>query len=116
MDNFKLVTVIPINRGIFIEELTYFSSRDTAPGDLVTITARGKAVAALVTSVEDAKERKSNLRKSTLALKKLSGVKKKKFVSKEFLDAAREAAFYFATTSGQLMSHFIPKIILEKGD
>jgi len=108
----KLVTVIPFSRGVFKDTLTYWSGKSVSPGSLVTVPLRNKSVSALAVSVEDLGEVKAEVKKAPFALKKIISVRRGVFF-REFAEAARRSADYFAAPVGSILEAFVPKAVLE---
>lgn len=112
----NLVHVIPLSRGIFKEELTYFTSHPVSPGAIVTVPVRSKKINALVVSSEDAGSAKAALKASPYAIKKIDAFKSKDFFLPQFIEAARETASYFVATPGDVIQAFTPKDVLGNSD
>lgn len=108
----NLVHVIPLARGIFKEELTYFTSKEVVPGTIVTVSVRSKKINALVVSSEDASSAKAALKASSYAIKKIEEFKVKNFFLPGFIDAARETGEYFVATTGEIIQSLTPKAVL----
>src|SRR3989344_455240 len=108
----NLVHVIPLSRGIFKEELTYFTSHPVTVGSIVTVPVRGKKISALVVSSVDAASAKASLKASPYAIKKIDDFKSKEFFLPQFVDAARKTAEYFVATTGDVIQTFTPKTVL----
>ena len=99
----KIINVIPLQSGIFKETLSYFSSKNVPVGSIVSVSVRKKKINALVVSTEDAASAKSRIRNSSYSMKKLEDVKSKNFFTHPFIQAAKETAEYFATTTGEII-------------
>ncbi|MCC6290983.1 hypothetical protein IT398_02870 [Candidatus Nomurabacteria bacterium] len=110
----KIVTVIPITRGIFRDNLTYFSAQEIAVGDLVSVPVRQKMTAALVVKIDSLTEAKTSLKKADFSIKKINQIKTRQFLSPELVETANELADYFAAPIGQILKSLLPKIIFEK--
>jgi len=110
----NIIHVIPLSKGIFKDELTYFTSRTVAPGTLVSVPVRSRTIHALVVSQERAIDAKSRLRGSSYAIKKVENISGKKLFSSEFISAAEEAAKYFASSTGEILQSLIPRTILSE--
>ena len=108
----NIVSVIPISRGIGVEELTYFTSEEVTPGQLVSVPLRKKDVPALVVSVRDASKEKALLKKADFSLKKVSYVHTTSPLTPTFLSAVALIAEYYATTLGSVIEALTPKHIL----
>src|SRR3989344_2757885 len=100
----NVVTVIPIARGAFVEELTYYSASLLSPGDLVEIPLRGKRVRALVAGCESAVTHKAELKASRFSLKKIGKLLTSAYLSPAFLDAARACADFYAAPLSLVLS------------
>lgn len=108
----KLATVIPITKGIFRQELSYFTSKNIEPGTLVTIPVRKKNIPALVISSQDAKKIKTSLKKAEFSLRPIKEIGAKNFIKNEFIEACKEIAEYFIAPTGSVLKDFIPKAII----
>jgi len=108
----RIINVIPLSRGVFKETLSYFSSKNIAPGSIATVDIRNRKIDALVVSTEDAARVRSRIRTSSYAIKKLGSIKAKCFFLPAFTEAAKETGDYFATTTGQILQLLTPKQII----
>ena len=80
----KIATVIPLKKGTWKENLTYFTAQDVVSGSIVTIPLRNKKILGLVMSVENAATAKSNIKSMSFNLKKISEVKERSIFLKEY--------------------------------
>lgn len=112
----KMVTVIPLKKGAFSEDLTYFSAQDVPMGAVVSVTLRGKKILALTTSVEDVTEVKSGIKSMPFNLKKITSVKERSIFRPEFLESALESGNYFAVRKSDAVAALIPELIKEEYD
>ena len=110
----KIITVIPISKGISKESLTYFSKEDISLGSIVSIPLRKKTVYGLVIDKSEAKALKTELKSLSYNLKKIENVKSRSFLSEAFLSSCREMADYYAGNLGAVLFSLIPKIVLQK--
>jgi len=109
----KILSVIPLSRGIGKETLTYFTANnDVEVGSIVKVPLRGKNIHSLVVGVEDISEKKSDLKSLTFSIKKADKVVSSKFLSIHFIAAAEAMAAYFAATTGSVLNALIPKNVL----
>ena len=67
----KIISVVPVAKGIGKECLTYFSAKDIAVGNIVAVPVRKKIVDALVLSCDDLSSAKSIVKTSDFKLKKI---------------------------------------------
>jgi primosomal protein N' (replication factor Y) len=116
MKNMKIVTVIPLQKGIWKENLTYFTAKDVPNGSIVVIPLRNKKVLGLVISIEDVATSKSNIKDMSFNLKKISEVKEISIFSKEYLDTAIETSKYFAASKNYGITALIPAPLRENYD
>jgi primosomal protein N' len=112
----KIISVIPLSRGISKETLTYFTAGEVSPGSIVKVPLRNKTVHALVVSIEDLAENKSDIKSMSFSIKKAESVVTPKFLSSQFIKAAEITAEYFAGTTGGILSMLVPKTVLDNAE
>ncbi|MFA5791619.1 MAG: hypothetical protein WC884_01110 [Candidatus Paceibacterota bacterium] len=112
----KIISVIPLKKGIFKGILTYFSSLDISIGNIVSVSIRNKKILALVTSVEELQNKKSNIKDMNFSLKKVIENKGNSLFQKEFLDTIFDTSKYFAQNKSSAIASFIPNIFIENYD
>ena len=112
----KIVTVIPIARGLVQEELTYFTGQAVEPGALVSIAVKRRTVEALVTAVRAAADIKAAVRAADFSLKKILRIRRANFFSPAFLAAAQQTADYFASPLGPILKNLVPAAVLSDLD
>lgn len=108
----KVVSVIPIARGIGKETLTYFTSRDIREGMLVSVNLRGRKMTALVLAVQEAALEKTDIKSAAFNLKKI-GESKGFVLSPSFVRAAEKTARHFAARTGAALESLVPDAVLE---
>jgi primosomal protein N' (replication factor Y) len=111
-----IVTVIPIARGIGKETLSYFSAAKISLGSVVHVPVRSRIIPALAITCEAADEKKEELKNFAFALKKLETDTARQLFQPAFMEAAAEAADYFAGTTGSILAVVTSKVILEHAD
>ncbi len=112
----KILQVIPLKKGINKENLTYFTSLEVNPGDIVSIPVRKKNVLGLVINQEELQTEKSNIKNMDFNLRKITETKGPSLFRKEFLDAVFDTGKYFAQNKNIAISSLIPKILIEEYD
>jgi len=112
----KILTVIPLQKNTFTEELTYFSSTEIPLGSIVTITIRNKKMLGLVISLVDANEMKSEIKNMDFNIKKVVETKEFSIFRDEFIESALVTSKYFVTNKSSTISYLIPQIIKENYD
>ncbi len=108
-----IIEVIPIVKSQGIETLSYFTSGEVPLGAVVTVPLRAKMVQGIVIAVRLAEDIKSEIRNASFILKKLDKVRNAEFFSVEFMDMARTAATYYATSMGSVLDILVPEYILK---
>ncbi len=112
----KIVTVVPLKKGLWKENLTYFSVQDVPNGSIVSVPLRSKKVLGLVINVEDARSTKGDIKSMPFNLKKISGVKEHSIFRKEYLEAVLDASRYFAGSKNNTITSLIPAVWRENYD
>ncbi len=112
----NIVHVIPIARGINKETLSYFTASEVQPGAVVKVPVRNRTLPALVVSVEPAEDMKSELKNSPFMIKKIGKLKMLPVFLPAFIEAAKDAAEYFAGSTGSVLASITSKSILEQSD
>jgi primosomal protein N' (replication factor Y) len=112
----NIVHVIPIGRGIGKETLSYFTASDVKPGTMVKVPVRSREMPALVMSVEPAADLKAELKSSAFAIRKIGTLKASPIFLPAFVEAAKDAADYFAGSTGTIFASVTSKSILEQAE
>ena len=112
----KIISVIPLKKCILKGDLTYFTSLNIAVGNIVSVPIRNKETLALVTSSEELKGEKSNVKNMDFNLKKVTKDKGSSVFLKEFLDTIFDTSKYFAQNKNSTIASLIPNIFIEKYD
>jgi primosomal protein N' (replication factor Y) len=107
-----LIKVIPIARGVGVEELSYWSPVAAAPGSVIRAPLRKRTVGAIVAFCESAAAAKSEIKSADFEVKKIAEPQARALLSPEFLAAATSAAEYFAGTLGATLYELVPAPIL----
>ena len=109
----RILTVIPISRGISKDTLTYFTKKDIRTGSIVSVPLRKKKVYGLVVGNKEATEIKSELKSLSYSIKKIDSIESRTFLSNSFVEASKKIADYSASSVGAVLSVLIPKVVLE---
>ncbi len=112
----KIVTVIPFKKGIFKEELTYFTAKDISNGSIVEIPIRNKKILGLVVASGEATNEKSNIKDLPFNLKKIYETKEKAIFREEYLDSILDVSKYFVSKKGDAAATLIPAVFQEEYD
>lgn len=112
----RIITVIPISRGISKDTLTYFTNKEVPVGSIVSVPLRSKTTYGLVTASRVASEIKSEIKSLSYSIKKVEKISARTFLSPAFIEASQKIADYNACSVGAVLSALIPKVILEGSD
>ena len=112
----KIVTVVPLQKGAFKTDLTYFTSKNIENGSIVNIPIRNKKILGLITSSEDATTLKSGIKDMPFKLKRIIEVKKHSIFKNEFLESAFLLSSYFLSKKNDGIIALVPSIFKEKYD
>jgi primosomal protein N' (replication factor Y) len=110
----KLLSVIPISRGINKENLSYFTSSDVKIGSVIKVPLRKKTVPAIVVSMEEVADVKAEIKNASYETRKIEKIKSSSLLLPEFMTAVSESALFFASTSGSILHSVVPKTIIEE--
>lgn len=113
-DRMKILTVIPIAKGISKDTLTYFSKEDVSIGSIVSIPIRSKKGFGLVVDSKPAEDIKSEIKSLSYSIKKIEKAEARSFLTPPFIEGAKKVAEWNAASLGATLSALIPKIILEE--
>lgn len=112
----KIVTVIPLSKGIFKEELTYFTAKEISNGSVVKIPVRNKSILGIVISSTDASDTKSNIKNMSFNLRKITEIKENSILLNQFLSTGIEVSEYFASSKSNTLLSLIPTSFRENYD
>jgi primosomal protein N' (replication factor Y) len=108
-----IIDCLPLRKGLKNESLSYFGSEYVESGSLLKVNLRGKNVPALVLECRKVEDAKAEIKTANFRLKKITSIDARPFLQKEFLEAVRDSADYFASSSGEILYHLIPSFVLE---
>jgi len=104
----RILSCIPISRGVGKEELSYFTFKDIKEGYLISVPLRRRQILAVVVHAEKAVLSKAELKLLPFGLRKVDTIQARAFLLPSFVESAKEAARYFATTTGAILSSLTP--------
>lgn len=111
-----VVTVIPLQKVAFEEELTYFTSLSVQVNDIVSITLRKRKILGLVIEIEEALENKMQIKGADFNLRKIEEVKGPSVIRSEFITSALDLAKYSILNKNLVLSHLVPEVLKENYD
>ncbi|HEY4512242.1 MAG TPA: hypothetical protein VJH63_01120 [Candidatus Paceibacterota bacterium] len=109
----KLLSILPIARGVRKEILTYFSSDNISLGTIVSIPIRKKTIPGIIVESKDALEAKAEIKEMPFAIKKIIRHKDSAALPDWLMKAAKNIAKDNATSAGAVIAALVPKIALE---
>lgn len=112
----NIIEVIPISRAISTDSLSYFTPKEMPIGAIVDIPLRSKKIQGIVISVKKAEEMKGDIKSAGFAMKKIEKIKSVEFFTKEFIEAVKYAAEYYATSIGAILDVLVPDYILKNAN
>lgn len=112
----KIVTVIPLKKGVFKENLTYFTAKDIPDGSIVEVPMRNSKILGLAVSSQEMSDAKSAIKNMSFNLKKIIEVKERSVFREEFLESALLCGKYFASRKNDAIASLIPSAFREEYD
>ncbi len=111
-----VVTVTPLVRGAFKDTLTYWSPKEILLGSILQAPLKNREIPALVTEIKPLGEAKSLVKSSSFVLRKIQHGSGKMLFLPGFIDTAQKVSSLHFISLGEVLSSFVPKIILEKSE
>ena len=108
-----IVTVYPIVKGAFREELTYWSSHTFSVGSIIEVPLRGRNIPALVSEVTPATHAKSQIKQASFITRKIEKTKELHVVHTECIRASLDISQKYVASLGSILKACIPESILQ---
>lgn len=109
-----IVTVYPIIRGAFKDELTYWSSHSFDVGTIIEVPLRGRTIPALVGTVVPANHAKANIKQASFVTRKIEKTKELHVVKPECIKSCAQMSQKYAVALGSVLKSCIPDSILKE--
>lgn len=110
----NIITVYPIIRGAFKDELTYWSSHTFDVGTIIEVPLRNRTIPALVGTVVPASHAKSNIKQASFVTRKIEKTKVLHVVKPECIKACIKMSEQYAVALGSVLKSCIPDAILKE--
>lgn len=110
----KIITVIPLKKSVWRDNLSYFTAQDAPLGSLALVPVRGQQVLSLIIDSREASDIKGELKTADWQLRKVTKIKKLNYFDSGFMRAANLTADYFASPTGPVIKATIPQAILDE--
>jgi len=107
------LTVIPIRKGLPLEELTYISKYDFAIGDIVVCPFRSSSILGLLIEKKSILDAKSDIRKSAYEIKKIETKESYSFLSEADIEVFKKTSDEYIIPFSDILSFFIPPFLFE---
>lgn len=112
----NILTVIPLKKTPFREELSYFSVSNIKVGSIVRVKLRNQNTLALVVDTKNASSVKGEVKKLDFTMKKIEETKEVSIFKDSYIEAILKTSEYFLINKSMLASYLIPNIIKENYD
>ncbi len=109
-----IITVYPIVKRTFKDELTYWSSHSFSAGSIIEVPFRSKHLLALVADCVPASKAKSIIKQASFITKKIEHKKEIPVVRRECVEACEQISKYYAVPLGSVINACVPDSILQK--
>ncbi|NBD73421.1 primosomal protein N' [Patescibacteria group bacterium] len=106
-----VVRVVPITRGAFAEELTYFGKHAPRAGSIIRVPLQRRVISAIVLHTSPLRDAKAQVRTADFALRRIEASEESLALTPPFLRALSRAADYYLTTTGTLLFHALPSAV-----
>ena len=108
----KILTVIPIAKGIPRDELSYFSAKQVGLGTMVTVPFGGRKIKAIVIDENEVRDLKQSIKNESFTLKNILEVHTDGLPNALFR-AAQKTGHFFAQSVGAVLQTMVPKVLFE---
>ena len=108
----KILTIIPIAKGIPRDELSYFSAKPVAVGTLVTVPFGKRSIKGVVVDQNEVRDLKSSIKSSDFALRNLTTIHTETLPQSIFI-AAQNTARYYSQSIGMILKTIIPDQVFD---
>ncbi|MEI8224117.1 MAG: hypothetical protein WCG20_03270 [bacterium] len=109
----KILTVIPIAKGIPRDELSYFSAKPVSLGMLVTAPFGKRTIKGVVVNNEDVRDLKGSIKQSNFALRNITTIHSNTILAHSIFSAAQKTAEFFATRVGPILETMLPNQVFD---
>ncbi len=109
-----ILDVIPIAKNVGASTLSYFSTKKIQAGAMVTIPVRSSKISALVISVHDVRDRKSELKSASFQLKSIISHDGYTSLPEWYIDAIGATMISCVTPAGMLIASLTAKPLLDR--
>ena len=108
-----ILEVIPLQKGIPRDTLSYYSMREIPLGSLVEIPLQSRTIQGIVIGVREARDMRASIRSGTFALKPVGSVIQEKGFPSKILQALWEISRDTLIPVGTLITQFFPEPVFD---
>lgn len=109
----KILTVIPIAKGIPRDELSYFSAKPVSLGTLITAPFGKRTIKGVVVNNEEVRDLKGSIKQSNFALRNITTVHSDTILAHSIFSAAQKTAEFFSARVGSILETMLPRQLFE---
>lgn len=110
----KILTIIPIAKGIPRDELSYFSAKPVAVGTLVTVMFGNRSIRGIVIDSDEVRSMKSSIKSSGFKLRNVTTVHTDMELPVNVFSSAHATAKFFAQPTGKILKTMVPDQVLDR--
>jgi primosomal protein N' len=107
----KILTVIPIAKGIPRDELSYFSAKEIPLGTLVTAPFGNRSIKAVVVDQQPVRDLKGSIKSSNFALRNITTIHSDTTLPHGIFYAAQKTSEYYVARIGPLLETMLPQTV-----
>lgn len=108
-----IVKIIPIAKGLPENYFSYFSKENISIGTLVEIKIRNRKLMGIVSSINEVKNEKINLKTQNYSLKKIERVVKENFIEEKLFKSIIETAILIGAKESEILDNYLPEFFFE---
>ncbi len=104
----KIITIVPIAKGIPRDELSYFSAKPITAGTLVTAPFGNRLIKGVVVDHQDVRELKSSIKEQSFRLRNIITIHTDSILAPSLFYATQKTSSYFCAPAGAILETMIP--------
>ena len=105
----KILTILPIAKGIPRDELSYFSAKEVRLGTFVTVPFGKRTIQGIVIDANEVRDLKSSIKTSDFALRNVTTVHTDRELPSGMFQAAQNTARFYTGRPGNILEIMIPR-------
>lgn len=109
----KILTVIPIAKGIPRDELSYFSAKPVSLGTVVTAPFGKRTIKGVVVNNEDVRDLKGSIKQNSFALRNVTTIHTDTILAHSIFSAAQKTSEFFSTRVGPILETMLPSQLFD---